>query len=237
MKKIFMLAMVSTVLTFCATAQPSFEAVKDTCSCQPPVKKSPPSPRPWKYVVEEKNQAKGLITGSFNDSIVIEDYGGSGTIPLSTSNVPERFFPPVVSNLKEVNGSFNRHISYKRMPAPECHRHHHHDGWYDNLGWLWFLLFLGLIALVIYMLTRQNQTPITIENNIPPSPPAPPHRTTVTPALDMKEMFKQAVDTGCTVQVFDNGGFKIVPPVKKEEKPGDVKKPTDDGGTKEEVKK
>lgn len=223
MKNFFMLVLTSTVLTFCATAQPSFAPVKkDTCPCiQPkPVKMSPPAPRPWRYVVEEK-RAKGIITQSFNDSIVVEDYAGSGTMFPGIPNVPERFFPPAVSNLKEVNGSFNRHISYKRMPAPECRHHHYY--WYDDLGWLWFLLLFGLIAFVIYMLTRQNQTPITIQNNIPPSPPAPAHRTAVTPALDMKEMFKQAADTGCTLQVFDNGGFKVIPPVKKEEKPTDVK--------------
>ncbi|MDQ5931110.1 MAG: hypothetical protein QG674_276 [Patescibacteria group bacterium] len=220
-----MLAIVSTIL-FSSAVYAQFLPAKDTCPCpkvqtQKPVKMTPPAPRPWRYVVEEK-KAKGIITKSFNDSIVVEDYAGSGTVFPGIPNVPERFLPPTVSNLKEVNGSFNRHITFKRMPAPECRHQHYY--WYDDLGWLWFLLFFGLIVLVIYMLTRQNQTPITIQNNIPPTPPATPgHRAAVAPAVDIKEIYKEASATGSTVVVYPDGGFKIVPPVKKEEKPTEVK--------------
>lgn len=210
-----MLTIVSAILFSFST----FAQKKDTCCpciSQPkPVKKVPASPRPWRYV---ETSGKGLITGSFNDSVVIEDHTGVTVIPEVSGGLNQggRYAPPV-SNLKEIKGSFNRYVSVKRFPAPkDYYRHHHHD----DLAWLWPLLFIGLLIWIVYLLTRQNQTtPITIQNNIPPSPPAPAgYRAPAAPAVDIKEIYKEAATTGSTVVVFPDGGFKITPPVKKEEK-------------------
>lgn len=92
MKKIFMLTIVSTILFSISVSSQVIK--KDTCcpciSQSKPVKKVPTSPRPWRYM-EEKNQAKGLISGSFNDSVVIEDYSGITTFPTAM-NIPKGFF-------------------------------------------------------------------------------------------------------------------------------------------------
>lgn len=208
-----MLTIVSTIL-FSVSA---FAQKKDTCCpciSQPkPVKKVPTSPRPWRYV---ETAGKGSITASFNDSIVIEDHTGVTFIPEVSGGLNQggRYVPPM-SNLKEIKGSFNRYINVKRFPEPkDYYRHHHHDDW----SWLATLLLLGLIVLLVYLATR-SQTAPSVTVHVPPTPPATPgHRAAVAPAVDIKEIYKEASATGSTVIVYPDGGFKIVPLVKKEEK-------------------
>ncbi len=211
MKKIIMLAIVSTIMFSLSL---SSQDLKDTCACpketQKTVKKTFPSPRPWRYV---ETDWKGLITKSFNDSIIIEDYSDAITLPV-VANIPERFFPPAVSNLKEVNGSFNRHISIKKIPPVPVNHHCYNDDW----SWLAALLLLGLIVLLVYLATRPQTVP-SVTVHVPPTPPATPgYRAPVAPAVDLKDVYARAEASGSTVIVYPDGGFRIVPPVKKEDK-------------------
>lgn len=238
--------MTSAIFTVCAIAQSAVQIVPDTiCPCPKPIKNIPPSPRPWKYVVEQKNQAKGMITGSFNDSIVIEDHTGLILIPeVSDMNQWGRYVPPV-SNLKEVKGSFNRYINVKRFPAPISKQKDCNHRQFDDEYWVWLPIafFLALIFLAFYLISRKQQPSDPAKNqNSPgsntPSPTA--NRKPVAPAVDIKDLIEKTAASGSTIVVHSDGSFKVIPPVKKEEKPGDVKKQTDDtssGHTKEEAKK
>lgn len=225
MKKIFMLAIASTIILSFSFNLSAQVVKKDTCPCFiHPVKKDPKPPHQWK---DQREKPKGLITSSFNDSIVIEDHTGGGYIFPEVVRIPERFYPPVVSNLGEIKGSFNRHISVKVFPYPNRRCHY----WYDDFFWLPLLLLLGLIGLIAYLLTRSQPAP-SVTVHVPPAPTAPTkHGAATPPAVDLKDICKDAAATGSTVVVFPDGGFKIIPPIKKEEKPSaDVK------GEKEEAK-
>lgn len=204
-----MLAIVSTILFSVST----FAQKKDTCCpciSQPkPVKKVPASPRPWRYV---ETSGKGLITASFNDSIVIEDHTGLTFIPEVSGGLNQggRYAPPM-SNLKEIKGSFNRYVNVKRFPAPkDYYRHHHHYDW----SWLAILFFLGLIALLAYLFSR-NQQPVSVTIQNPP--PASPNKSPI--AVDMEQINKMMQQVpGSKVRVFSNGTVVMEYPDKKGEK-------------------
>lgn len=206
--------MIFLAILIVAVSGASAQFVKrDTCPC-PTYKKSDRGHGIKPKKIYPANVQPGKIIESFNDSVVIE---GVSPSELRSITMQEKF-APMVSNLKEIRGSFNTYVFIKQYPAKDYQYGQH---WFYNLDWLWFLVLIGLLLLLLYLITRQQQAPaVTVNNNIPPAPPAPVSgtKTAVAPAVDINTF----VQNGSTVIVYADGGVKVIPPSSKEQKKEDV---------------
>ena len=133
----------------------------------------------------------------------------------------------MISNLKSVTGSFNRNITIKQHPIPanqhDCDVHHR---WYhhDDLDWLWFLLFLGLVVALFMLATRPSTPPVIV--HVPPAPSSPAPIASVPPSKEELDaaMEKAKGSGGSTFRRRSDGGYEIRFADTKQEKPADSQK-------------